>query len=235
MSVGADDHRATASARRCGGRCSRSSSLLTAAFLVLFWLANHYVFRELSTITPPARRQRRHAHLRRRVPARARDVRDALPRRRARRLPHARRRLGRRGARPAAAARRAPRRPLDAAALALPRRRRASASSYVLAVYFARWRSSTLTGHWCRRTARWPGIELAVRRRDRDRALAPRLGRPLVDGERDRRLHALRRRPRRRAARHDRPRAELARRSSTRRRSRRGRCRSRRSTRTGCG
>jgi Cu-processing system permease protein len=28
--------------------------LLTAAFLFLFWLANHYVFRELSSITPPA-------------------------------------------------------------------------------------------------------------------------------------------------------------------------------------
>jgi ABC-type transport system involved in multi-copper enzyme maturation permease subunit len=28
--------------------------LLTALFLVLFWLANHYVFGELSTITPPA-------------------------------------------------------------------------------------------------------------------------------------------------------------------------------------
>ena len=28
--------------------------LLTAAFLVLFWLANHYVFTRLSTITPPA-------------------------------------------------------------------------------------------------------------------------------------------------------------------------------------
>ncbi len=27
--------------------------VLTAAFLFLFWLANHYVFRELSTITPP--------------------------------------------------------------------------------------------------------------------------------------------------------------------------------------
>ena len=27
--------------------------LLTAAFLVLFWLANHYVFRDLSSITPP--------------------------------------------------------------------------------------------------------------------------------------------------------------------------------------
>jgi Cu-processing system permease protein len=28
--------------------------LLTAAFLVLFWLANHYVFTRLSSITPPA-------------------------------------------------------------------------------------------------------------------------------------------------------------------------------------
>ena len=28
--------------------------VLTAVFLFLFWLANHYVFRELSTITPPA-------------------------------------------------------------------------------------------------------------------------------------------------------------------------------------
>jgi Cu-processing system permease protein len=28
--------------------------LLTAAFLALFWLANHYVFTRLSTITPPA-------------------------------------------------------------------------------------------------------------------------------------------------------------------------------------
>jgi ABC-type transport system involved in multi-copper enzyme maturation permease subunit len=28
--------------------------LLTAAFLVLFWLANHFVFTRLSTITPPA-------------------------------------------------------------------------------------------------------------------------------------------------------------------------------------
>jgi ABC-type transport system involved in multi-copper enzyme maturation permease subunit len=28
--------------------------LLTAVFLVLFWLANHYVFTRLSTITPPA-------------------------------------------------------------------------------------------------------------------------------------------------------------------------------------
>jgi len=28
--------------------------VLTAAFLVLFWLANHYVFTRLSTITPPA-------------------------------------------------------------------------------------------------------------------------------------------------------------------------------------
>ena len=28
--------------------------VLTVAFLFLFWLANHYVFRELSTISPPA-------------------------------------------------------------------------------------------------------------------------------------------------------------------------------------
>jgi ABC-2 type transport system permease protein len=28
--------------------------VLTAAFLVLFWLANHFVFRSLATITPPA-------------------------------------------------------------------------------------------------------------------------------------------------------------------------------------
>ena len=28
--------------------------VLTAAFLVLFWLANHYVFTRLSTISPPA-------------------------------------------------------------------------------------------------------------------------------------------------------------------------------------
>ena len=28
--------------------------LLTALFLALFWLANHYVFSQLSTITPPA-------------------------------------------------------------------------------------------------------------------------------------------------------------------------------------
>ena len=28
--------------------------LLTAAFLVLFWLATHYVFTRLSTITPPS-------------------------------------------------------------------------------------------------------------------------------------------------------------------------------------
>ncbi len=27
--------------------------ILTVAFLFLFWLANHYVFRDLSTITPP--------------------------------------------------------------------------------------------------------------------------------------------------------------------------------------
>ena len=27
--------------------------LLTALFLVLFWLANHYVFGQLSQITPP--------------------------------------------------------------------------------------------------------------------------------------------------------------------------------------
>ena len=28
--------------------------VLTVAFLVLFWLANHYVFRDLGSITPPA-------------------------------------------------------------------------------------------------------------------------------------------------------------------------------------
>ncbi|HEX7526550.1 MAG TPA: hypothetical protein VF327_09595, partial [Gaiellaceae bacterium] len=28
--------------------------VLTVAFLFLFWLANHYVFRELSSISPPA-------------------------------------------------------------------------------------------------------------------------------------------------------------------------------------
>ena len=28
--------------------------VLTAVFLVLFWLANHYVFREVETIHPPA-------------------------------------------------------------------------------------------------------------------------------------------------------------------------------------
>ena len=64
--------------------------LLTALFLFLFWLANHYVFGELSNISPPARRARRHAHVRRCVPDGAGDVRDAVPRRRARRVPDAR-------------------------------------------------------------------------------------------------------------------------------------------------
>jgi len=27
--------------------------VLTVLFLLLFWLANHYVFRDLSSITPP--------------------------------------------------------------------------------------------------------------------------------------------------------------------------------------
>ena len=68
-----------------------------------------------------ARRERRHAHVRGRVPHRARDVRDAVPRRRARRVPHARRRLRRRGTGTAPAARRAADRAVDASALALPR------------------------------------------------------------------------------------------------------------------
>ena len=40
--------------------------LLTAAFLVLFWLANHYVFARPLDDPAAAGRQRRHAHLRRR-------------------------------------------------------------------------------------------------------------------------------------------------------------------------
>ena len=38
----------------CAGRSSPSWSCSRALFLFLFWLANHYVFAQLSTISPPA-------------------------------------------------------------------------------------------------------------------------------------------------------------------------------------
>ena len=103
--------------------------LLTAAFLVLFWLATHYVFTRLSTITPPA-----DVNVDTRTFAGAFLLGLAM---------FATLFLGvvlavfltlgvvsgdaERG--PAAAARGASRRPGDPAALALPRRRRRSASS----------------------------------------------------------------------------------------------------------
>ena len=57
---------------------------------------------------------------------------------------------------------------------------------------------------------RGAGDRARRRRRDRGGALAARIGLPHRDRERDRDLHALRGRPRLRAARLDRPRAQLA-------------------------
>ena len=128
---------ATRSTRRCGGACSSSCCVLTVG-----------VPRPLLA-RRAARRSRRSAGstsgrpgvdaetLAGRDAARARDVRDALPRRRARRLPHARRRARRRRARPAAAARRPAARPRRLPRGPLPRRRGASAPPTSFAVYAA--------------------------------------------------------------------------------------------------
>ena len=139
--------------------------------------------------------------------ARPGDVRDPLPRHDPRRLPHARRGPRRRRARAAAAAARPPgaarARCCSAAGSAPPR----SARAYVIARRARRVRAHLRA----RRLVAGPHRSgrcsaLAVARRDPRRALARRLGRARLDRERDRRLHALRRRPDRRPARPDRAR-----------------------------
>ena len=80
-----------------------------------------------------------------------------------------------------------------------------SAPSTSPVVYAARSLITGLIGDW------WPdrivlaGARARLRRRHRRRDLAARLGVPFCDGERDRRLHGLRRGARRRSARPDRP------------------------------
>ena len=78
------------------------------------------------------------------------------------------------------------------------------------------------------------GARARPRSRGRRRDLAARLGLPLRDRERDRRLHGVRRRPRRRAARPDRPGDRLRHAAVDRPLGLAGRCRSRRCTRTRC-
>ena len=82
-------------------------------------------------------------------------------------------------------------------------------AAYVVLVFLA---TAAITwafvGWWPDRTLE-PALELRCRRRGPVRALAGRLGRAVEHGQRDRRLHALRRRADRRAARPDRRGARL--------------------------
>ena len=147
--------------------------LLTAIFLALFWLANHYVF---------ARPQRH--------PRRPRTSTSTRARSRAAFL------LGlamfatlflgvvlavfltlgvvsgRRGARAAPAARRAAGRPHARCCSRASSAPRLSASVYVLAVYVVAVAIIGLTGHWWPHVDVWPGPRARRRRRDRDRDLA---------------------------------------------------------------
>ena len=183
--------------------------VLTAAFLFLFWLANHYVFRELSTITPPE-----DVHVDSRTFAGAFLVGLAM---------FATMFLGvvlavflTLGVVSADAERGLLQplvvRPVGRCTLLLSRFLGAGAVCvvYVLGVYFIALSITGVTGHWWPDQIVWPGRRARGRRADRDRALAARLGRAVGNGERDRRVHALRRGPRRGPARLDRARAQLA-------------------------
>ena len=181
--------------------------LLTAGFLFLYWLANHYLFRDVGNLGSPSPADRA-PDLRRRVHGRSGDVLDALPGRRARDLPDAGRCARRCRARAAAAAARPSGLATDAAVRALARRDRRH--------HAVRDRCLRDRRHDHRprrrlvaRPRRRAGDRARRRRRDRGGALAARLGLPHRDRERDRDLHALRRRPRLRPARLDRPRAQV--------------------------
>ncbi len=183
--------------------------LLTAAFLFLFWLATHYVFSRLATISPPTG-----VFVDKRTFAGAFLLGLAM---------FATLFLGvvlavfltlgvvsgdaERGLLQPLVVR-----PVGRETLLLARFLGAAIVCivYVLAVYGAAVAIIDLSGHWTPPSVARAGARARRRRRDRDRPLAPRLGRPLLDGERDRRLHALRSRSHRRPARLDRPRAELA-------------------------
>ena len=183
--------------------------LLTAAFLVLFWLATHYVFTRLSTIQPPA-----DVHVDTRTFAGAFLLGLAM---------FATLFLGvvlavfltlgvvsgdaERGLLQPLVVR-----PVGRSTLLLSRFLGAAVVCivYVLAVYGIALDDHRRDGQLDASGPARAGARARSRRRDRDRALDPRLRRPLLDGERDRCLHALRSRPHRRAARDDRARAELS-------------------------
>ncbi len=151
---------------------------------------------------PDGRRPRRASAGRSDAP-RPGDVRDAVPWSRPGDLPDALGRARRRRARAAPAARRAAARPQCAAHRPLRRR-----GGRVLRLRLRRLRGHRGDHVLGRRLVARPLLASRDRARPgggrRGRDLAARLGLPLGDRERHRRLHALRRRPRRRAARPDR-------------------------------
>ena len=180
---------ATASGRRCGGRCSRSCCS-HPRLPRLFWLANHFVFGDLANIQPPP-----DLHVDTRTFAGAFLIGLAM---------FATLFLGvvlavflTLGVVPGDAERGPLQplvvRPVGRSTLLLSRFAGAVARLRRLrARRLLRRRLITgLTGHWWPDVIVWPGVELAGGRRDRDRALAARLGRPVLDRERDRRLHVF--------------------------------------------
>ncbi len=147
--------------------------------------------------------RRRAGRVRGRDAPRHGDVRDALPRHRARRLPHARRGSRRRRARAPAAARRAAPGSYDVPAR--PVRRRCGRLRGVRRARLCGRGADHGRGRWLDARSRRHTRPRARRGGDAARrALAPRLRLPVRDRERDRDLHALRRRARRRPARADR-------------------------------
>ena len=164
--------------------------LLTAIFLVLFWLANHYVFTRLSTISPPA-----DVHVDTRTFAGAFLLGLAMfatlflgvvlavfltlgvvtgDAERGLLQPLVVRPVGRT-------------RCCSRASSARGGLHRLRPRVYGIALTII-----DLTGHWLPPSKVAPGARARGRRRDRDRSLDPRLRRPLLDRERNRRLHALR-------------------------------------------
>ena len=209
--------RASRCASRCGGACSSSSALLTLAFLGALRA------RRPGRPSRPPTSSRRRPRGRRPddVVAGATllgpgDVRDPLPRHDPRRLPHARRGPRRRRARAAAAAARAP--GARARTLLLGRWLGAAAVCAPYVIASSRSRAFVLTdalGGW------WPD-------RSSRRCSALALGVAIIaalslagsvvlagDRERDRRVHALRRRADRRPAGPDRARRSAPTRSTT--------------------
>ena len=125
------------------------------------------------------------------------------------RVPHARRRARRRRERPAPAGARAP--GLARARCWSARFAAAAAVSgaYVVAVALATMILTWAIGGWWPDRVVTPLLAPGARRGDHRRAVAGRLGRARLDGQRDRGVHALRRRADGRAARPDRRGAEL--------------------------